>query len=106
MYEKTIEPVAIMHTGFGEKFGIPRQSGLVPEAAGRIIFEPKYRNPDALRGIEEFTHLWIIWGFSENRVEKFTPLVTTQAWRPGKERRFCHTFAVSPKRHGTILCKA
>ena len=46
MYEKTIEPVAIMHTGFGEKFGIPRQSGLVPEAAGRIIFEPKYRNPD------------------------------------------------------------
>ena len=56
MYEKTIEPVAIMHTGFGEKFGIPRQSGLVPEAAGQIVFEPKYRNPDALRGIEEFTH--------------------------------------------------
>ena len=76
MYEKTIEPVAIMHTGFGEKFGIPRQSGLVPEAAGQIVFEPKYQNPDALRGIEEFTHLWIIWGFSENRVEKFTPLVT------------------------------
>lgn len=67
MYEKTIEPVAIMHTGFGEKFGIPRQSGLVPEAAGQIIFEPKYQNPDALRGIEEFTHLWIIWGFSETR---------------------------------------
>lgn len=65
MYEKTIEPVAIMHTGFGEKFGIPRQSGLVPEAAGQIVFEPKYQNPDALRGIEEFTHLWIIWGFSE-----------------------------------------
>ena len=76
MYEKTIEPVAIMHTGFGEKFGIPRQSGLVPEAAGQIVFEPKYQNPDALRGIEEFSHLWIIWGFSENRVEKFTPLVT------------------------------
>lgn len=69
MYEKSIEPVAIMHTGFGEKFGIPRQSGLVPEAAGQIVFEPKYQNPDALRGIEEFTHLWIIWGFSENRVE-------------------------------------
>jgi len=101
MYEKTIEPVAIMHTGFGEKFGIPRQSGLVPEAAGQIVFEPKYQNPDALRGIEEFTHLWIIWGFSENRVEKFT-----QARRQGKERCFCHTFAVSPKRHGTILCKA
>ena len=107
MYEKTIEPVAIMHTGFGEKFGIPRQSGLVPEAAGQIIFEPKYQNPDALRGIEEFTHLWIIWGFSENKVEKFTPLVTPP--RLGgreKERCFCHTFAVSPKRHGIILCKA
>ena len=86
MYEKTIEPVAIMHTGFGEKFGIPRQSGLVPEAAGRIIFEPKYRNPDALRGIEEFTHLWIIWGFSENRVEKFTPLVTPPRLG-GREKR-------------------
>lgn len=45
MYEKSIEPVAIMHTGFGEKFGIPRQSGLVPEAAGQIVFEPKYQNP-------------------------------------------------------------
>lgn len=86
MYEKTIEPVAIMHTGFGEKFGIPRQSGLVPEAAGQIIFEPKYRNPDALRGIEEFTHLWIIWGFSENRVEKFTPLVTPPRLG-GREKR-------------------
>lgn len=107
MYEKTIEPVAIMHTGFGEKFGIPRQSGLVPEAAGQIIFEPKYQNPDALRGIEEFTHLWIIWGFSEKQGgEIHTACHTTQAWRPGKERCFCHTFAVSPKRHGTILCKA
>ena len=86
MYEKTIEPVAIMHTGFGEKFGIPRQSGLVPEAAGQIVFEPKYQNPDALRGIEEFTHLWIIWGFSENRVEKFTPLVTPPRLG-GREKR-------------------
>lgn len=88
MYEKTIEPVAIMHTGFGEKFGIPRQSGLVPEAAGQIVFEPKYQNPDALRGIEEFTHLWIIWGFSENRVEKFTPLVTPPGWEAGKREVF------------------
>lgn len=86
MYEKSIEPVAIMHTGFGEKFGIPRQSGLVPEAAGQIVFEPKYQNPDALRGIEEFTHLWIIWGFSENRVEKFTPLVTPPRLG-GREKR-------------------
>lgn len=100
MYEKTIEPVAIMHTGFGEKFGIPRQSGLVPEAAGQIVFEPKHQNPDALRGIEEFTHLWIIWGFSENRVEKSYRSSHHQAWRPGKERCFCHTFAVSPNGMG------
>ena len=86
MYKKTIEPVAIMHTGFGEKFGIPRQSGLVPEAAGQIVFEPKYQNPDSLRGIEEFTHLWIIWGFSENKVEKFTPLVTPPRLG-GREKR-------------------
>ena len=55
MYEKTIEPVAVMHTGFGEKFGIPRQSGLVPEAAGQIVFEPKYRNSDAL--LQDFQHI-------------------------------------------------
>ena len=88
MYRKTIEPVAIMHTGFGEKFGIPRQSGLVPEAAGQIVFEPKYQNPDSLRGIEEFTHLWIIWGFSENKVEKFTPLVTPPSLEAGKREVF------------------
>ncbi|WP_455719082.1 tRNA (N6-threonylcarbamoyladenosine(37)-N6)-methyltransferase TrmO [Agathobacter sp.] len=86
MYEKNIEPVAIMHTGFGEKFGIPRQSGLVPKAMGQIILEPKYRNPDALRGIEEFSHLWIIWGFSKNKVEKFTPLVSPPRLG-GKEKR-------------------
>ena len=104
MYEKTIEPVAIMHTGFGEKFGIPRQSGLVPEAAGQIVFEPKYQNPDALRGIEEFTHYMGL--FRKQSGEIHTARHTTQAWRPGKERCFCHTFAVSPKRHGIILCKA
>lgn len=86
MYERNIEPVAIMHTGFGEKFGIPRQSGLVPEAMGQIILEPKYRNHDALRGIEEFSHLWIIWGFSKNKVEKFTPLVSPPRLG-GKEKR-------------------
>ena len=57
MYEKTIEPVAIMHTGFGEKFGIPRQSGLVPEAAGQIIFEPEYQKSRCAswnRGVHTF----------------------------------------------------
>ena len=70
-----IEPIARIRTAFPGKFGIPRQSGLVPELEGEIVFEPKYRDPDALRGIETFSHLWLIWGFSENEREGFRPLV-------------------------------
>lgn len=70
-----IEPIAHIRTPFPEKFGIPRQSGLVAEANGAIVFEPKYRDPDALRGIEEFSHLWLIWGFSAVEQDGFTPLV-------------------------------
>lgn len=70
-----IEPIAHICTPFPEKFGIPRQSGLVAEAKGTIVFEPKYRDPDALRGIEEFSHLWLIWGFSAVEQDGFTPLV-------------------------------
>lgn len=70
-----IEPIAHIRTPFPEKFGIPRQSGLVPEAAGTVVFEPKYRDPDALRGIEGFSHLWLIWGFSESESGDFSPLV-------------------------------
>ena len=54
-----------MHSDFATKFGIPRQSGLVEELKSTIVFEPEFRNPDALRGIEDFSHLWIIWQFSE-----------------------------------------
>ncbi|MBR3306600.1 MAG: tRNA (N6-threonylcarbamoyladenosine(37)-N6)-methyltransferase TrmO [Lachnospiraceae bacterium] len=61
-----IEPVAHIYTPFPEKFGIPRQSGLAPSAEGRIVFTPKYRQPDSVRGLEEYSHLWIIWDFSEN----------------------------------------
>ncbi len=57
--------IAKIKTDFKEKFGIPRQSGIADEAKGRIIFEPEYRNPDALRGIEGYSHLWLIWQFSE-----------------------------------------
>lgn len=64
-----IEPIAHIRTAFPSKFGIPRQSRLVPELEGEVVFEPKYRDPDALRGIETFSHLWLIWGFSENERE-------------------------------------
>ena len=70
-----IEPIAHIRTPFPEKFGIPRQSGLVAEAKGIIVFDPKYREPDALRGIEGFSHLWLIWGFSAVEQDGFTPLV-------------------------------
>lgn len=59
-----IKPVAYIRTDFKEKFGIPRQSGRVPSLKGQIIFEPEYRNPDAVRGITDFSHLWLIFGFS------------------------------------------
>lgn len=62
--------IAHIRTDFPTKFGIPRQSGLVKKLKGEIIFEPEYRSPDAIRGIEEFTHLWIVWGFSENGAER------------------------------------
>ena len=70
-----IEIIARIHTDFPGKFGIPRQSGLVPELKGEIVFEPKYRNPDALRGIEGFSHLWLIWGFSKVKQDDWSATV-------------------------------
>lgn len=71
---KIIEPVAIFHSPFSSKFGIPRQSGLVDELTGRIVLEPKFRNPNALRGLSDFDYLWLIWGFSANEPRKISPL--------------------------------
>lgn len=67
--------IARIHTDFPTKFGIPRQSGLISELKAEIIFEPEYRNPDALRGIEEFSHLWLIWEFSEAVKDTWSPTV-------------------------------
>ena len=66
MNEHTIRPIAYIRTDFKEKFGIPRQSSLVLDLFGTIVFEEPYADPAAIRGIEEYSHLWIIWGFSEN----------------------------------------
>ena len=62
-----ILPIAHIRTDFPEKFGIPRQSGLAAELQARIVFEPRYRNADALRGLEDFSHVWLVWEFSANR---------------------------------------
>ena len=67
--------IARIQNDFSSKFGIPRQSGLVPSALSRIVFEPEYRNADALRGLEDFSHLWLIWEFSEARREDWSPTV-------------------------------
>ena len=71
----TITPIARMHRDFGSKFGIPRQSGLVEELQSTIVFEPEFRNEDALRGIQEFSHLWLIWQFSEAVRQDWSPTV-------------------------------
>lgn len=69
-----MEAIAHIHTDFKEKFGIPRQSGLV-KSKGSIIFEPKYNNPEAVRGLEQFSHIWIIWDFSKAHREEWSPTV-------------------------------
>ena len=67
--------IARIRTDFPQKFGIPRQSGLADALEARIVFERAFRNPDALRGIEQYSHLWLIWGFSQSAREGFTPMV-------------------------------
>ncbi len=73
--EDNMKKIAQIHSDFKEKFGIPRQSGLVEELEAIIIFEPEYRNPDALRRIEEYSHLWLLWLFSENIRDEWSPTV-------------------------------
>ncbi|MBR4392391.1 MAG: SAM-dependent methyltransferase, partial [Oscillospiraceae bacterium] len=73
--EAVIRPIARIRTDFPEKFGIPRQAGIVDELRGEIVFEPEYRREEALRGLEEFSHIWLIWQFSENLDQDWTPTV-------------------------------
>ena len=70
-----IKVIARIRSDFKTKFGIPRQSGLVEELTATVVFEPEYRNPDALRGLEGFSHLWLIWQCSENVRDDWAPMV-------------------------------
>lgn len=70
-----VKPIAFYHSAMKEKFGLPRQAGLAAELPGRIVFEPEYRERSAFRGLEDFSHLWLIWGFSESRRRGFAPTV-------------------------------
>ena len=76
--------IAHIKNDFTSKFGIPRQSGLVPEMMSQIIFEPEFRNPDAIRGLEDFSHLWLIWNFSQS---KPTESLTVRPPRLGGNKR-------------------
>lgn len=71
----SLKVVARIQSDFSSKFGIPHQSGRIADLKGRIIFEPPYRNREALRGLEEYTYIWLIWGFSQNIRENWSPTV-------------------------------
>lgn len=71
----SMDVIAVMHSDFPTKFGIPRQSGLAEALQSTIVFEPAYRNPEALRGIEGFSHLWILWQFSQAVRQDWSPTV-------------------------------
>ena len=82
---RTMEPIAHIRTDFPDKFGIPRQSGLIDALKGTIVFEPKYRDASALRGLEGYSHIWLIWEFSESVMETWSP--TVKPPRLGGNRR-------------------
>ena len=84
--EKGLVVVAKIHTEFTDKFGIPRQSGLVSSLRGEIIFEPEFRSRDAVRGLEEFSHIWLLWEFSKARREGYA-LTVTPPRLGGRERK-------------------
>ena len=84
--ENKLIAVAKIHTEFTDKFGIPRQSGLVSSLRGEIVFEPAFRNKDAIKGLEEFSHIWLLWEFSEAKREDYA-LTVAPPRLGGKEKR-------------------
>lgn len=92
--------IARIHTDFSARFGIPRQSGLVKELKATIVFEPKYRNPDAVRGLEGFSHIWLLWEFSECVKADWSPMVNPP--KMGKNQRMGVFATRSPYRPNPI----
>lgn len=98
-----ITPIAHIETPFAEKFGVPRQSG-VADCSGRIVFAPAYRDPAALRGLEEFSHIWLIWQFDRALRQGWSPTVRPPA--AGRQRphgRVRHPLPLPAQRAGTVL---
>ena len=100
MNKAEMQIIAHIRSGFKEKFGIPRQSGLVPDTKATIIFEKKYRNPDAVRGLEGCSHLWLLWLFSEN--EQANDKLTVRPPRLGGNTRLGVFATRSPFRPSPI----
>lgn len=92
--------IAKIYTDFPSKFGIPRQSGLVKELTGKIVFEAEYRNPEAVRGIEEFSYIWLLWKFSESKKEHWS--ATVKPPRLGGKKRMGVFATRSPFRPNDI----
>lgn len=95
-----LAPIAVAKTDFPDKFGIPRQSGLVPQLRARVVFTPEFRDPALLRGLEGFTHIWLIWHFSGNRKAGWSPMVRPP--RLGGNRRMGVFATRSPFRPNPI----
>ncbi|MBQ7792717.1 MAG: tRNA (N6-threonylcarbamoyladenosine(37)-N6)-methyltransferase TrmO, partial [Clostridia bacterium] len=98
--ELRIKPIAYIETDFKEKFGIPRQSGRAESLTGRIVFLPEYRHPDAVRELEGFSHIWLLFDFSESHREKWSP--TVRPPRLGGNRRVGVFASRSPFRPNPI----
>jgi tRNA-Thr(GGU) m(6)t(6)A37 methyltransferase TsaA len=94
--------IAHIHSDFPSKFGIPRQSGLVKEVQSTIVFEPEYRNPDAFRGLEGFSHIWILWKFSDLGRKPETWAATVKPPRLGGNKRMGVFATRSPFRPNDI----
>lgn len=97
-----MKPIGHIHTKISGKFGIPRQSGVIPELSGVIVFEPEYRTPDAFRGLEEFSHIWLIWQFSEAVSDDDTFSATVRPPRLGGNTRMGVFATRSPFRPNNI----
>lgn len=101
-----IKPIARIHTDFSEKFGVPRQAGLAPSLTGKIVFEPEYRNIRAVKELDGFSHIWLIWEFSQCSDLKFSP--TVRPPRLGGNRRvgvFASRSPFRPNRLGLSCVK-
>ena len=118
--EFMMRPIARIHSDFSTKFGVPRQSGLVDSLEATIVFEPEYQNPDALRGLEGFSHLWLVWVFDRAVRETWSPTVrpprlggnarmgvfaTRSPFRPNPIALSCVKLAgmEATANHGTVL---